>query len=1034
MNFRNYVGALYLLCFILSPFASNAKDLSKEASISPEDFKSLSFFPAGIPSGKKLPKGVYQLGLYQSMLTEDRSYVFSRKPLNFVVHDGVVNVSNSPDVNLFQNGKGVGRNTKINLLDFDEIWVSYQPKDFDRPCSLGLAIDAQNTKSADVYTLESSMAINRYSHQSSISLDGGNIVPRNLSYLINRTLGLHDDSDWRFVEERDEYAYSRLLKINLQKIDNIILEMGTSVKMVNFRLSRNNNFRPTDVLLWEDIPKRIYTANGKRLVSLDFASAIRRLMPESMNANVPINIVEMIAFIPKSASPSLLSNIPIRGLEANYTDAPVTGRENFTSLPAQHEMSGPGHWKWIVNLKTLQKNRVNHIDFLSGKIWEVMKDCVGAYKRVELVSHSNRSVPLILLNADISLKNLGVFDLNLEAAAGKIYRPKIISQILFDELPKSERKLQVGKLGAGALWGLHKLRIEPDKLSSLNLILNDFGIHTTGYGKLLISWERPLNITPEMHFSAIPLPFEYFANKTTFILYFSDGQQEKLPYLMGYAVPLGQYAGRKLQRIDLMVDVISKNNRFSLQSMNFFTIGEDELWRVLKDEGAKDGGFGVRRIKLGDIEYQAKEPTDNFWRDLANGLALANFGAVSWGGGKVKLSWLDGQPTSNFVKIGGWRFLYRGKDDQVQSWILGPSTVPNVSSHLKFADELYLFLSILVLLALNRWHLIFKKALLAAYSKVTIVANCLFLKILCVKRTALRIWLLIEKLAGTFICVMLWGATLFYFDEFPHDPLWSKLPYVSLNISLFVALDLIRRGVGEVNARLIYPAIKHLFYFQGSSYAWPPISVWMLSVGMFVWMLYVAYYQFGTIELFLVQSRFVFSWVPWLLSIIYGFLPWLLPAICRVLIWTAISLYKFVSIAFGGFNKLMATDLRRMSIIFILGIILYGSILGQASGVDVNSYILTVGNIIALIVVRAWVGGLKLILYRRWPCLASIVYGDSGSIYLAIALIGLFLAPILMLARLEFLSIQIMTVVYFSLVIGVVAKIISMRNRKIGGI
>lgn len=1034
MILRNFLSALITLLFVLNPFSSSAKDLNKDINISSEDNKNISYFSTDIPPGKKLPKGIYELGANLSLSMHEQSYISGRTSLEFEVNDNIVNLLNISNGNPFINGQEVSRNSNINLLDFDELWVSYQPKNLDKQCSLMLSLDVQKGKNADRYLLGSNMDAKQHSHQSFISVGGGKILPRDLSYLFNRKLGTEGDNDWRFVEERDEYAYSRSVRINLQNIDNIILDIDASIKLINFRLSRNNSYRPTDVLLWEDIPKQIFTANGKRLISLDFAAAMKKLMPEYIKNGGPINIVELIVFIPKSTSPTLLSSVPIKGLKANYSDSPVVISGEISSLPAHHEISETGTWKWVVNLNSLQKNRINNINFLGGIISETSRNCVGAFKKIELVSRSSQNIPVLFVEAQNSLKNLGVFGLNWAPDSRKIYSPKIISQVMFSELSKSEQKLDEVQLGADGLLSLRKSRIEAEKLSSINFILNDFGLNASGFGNLLISWKKPLRITPELYFSAIPLPFQNFTNGINVTLNFSDGLSVKLPYFLGYALPLGGYAGKSLQSIDLLAHITNGGDSFSLQSINLFSIGEFDFWAILKDAGVKNDIFDAQPIMLDKVEYRAKEPNDIFWHDLADGRGVINFGLVSWGGGDVKLSWISKLLSANIVKNEEWNFSYRGKDDQLQSWILGSSTAPNPNTHLKLTKEWYIIIIILVLLAINRWPYLFKEALLYINLNAVFVADYFSMFLLIFKQTALNIWSLIDKLANVFICLLFFGATLFYFDVFPHDPLWSKLPYVALNISLFVALGFIRRKLIETKAQSDDSALTYLIVNQGSSNAWPPISIWLLSMLMFSWMSLVAYFQFGTVELFLVKSEFIFSWIPWLISIIFGFLPWLLPFISKVLIWFLISSLKLVFFVFGGIKKLIATELRRILIIFFLGIFLYGLILNQLLFSNKNSIILTFGNLIALIMVRIWMNSLKLILHQSWPSLALSVYEDAGSVYLAIALLGLFLAPILMLAGLDFLAIQVMAVVYFGLVIGVVAKIFSMRASKIEGL
>lgn len=92
-----------------------------------------------------------------------------------------------------------------------------------------------------------------------------------------------------------------------------------------------------------------------------------------------------------------------------------------------------------------------------------------------------------------------------------------------------------------------------------------------------------------------------------------------------------------------------------------------------------------------------------------------------------------------------------------------------------------------------------------------------------------------------------------------------------------------------------------------------------------------------------------------------------------------------------------------------------------------GSYFFTIGGFSAVLVWRAWLMSVRVRLEAYWPLVAKI-YGGSGTLYFAGAIVGLIMMALLVMVQFEFLAEQMAIAVYNFLLVGTVLEILLLRR------
>lgn len=583
-----------IFCSTVPCSVANATDMPKFFVETDSVKDGISLVAQPLDVGRSLMSGDFGIRASVQLPLSDQRYVVERMPLELgdIRKDGIVALS-APSVSpkpraLLQAGSLGNHGSKPNLLDADELWLTYRAAPGSLQCGLSVDIEAQgvpynNSGKATPPAVVPLKVFSRSQQIRSVDVDlrGVKVLPRDVSYLIKRQTGMSNDHDWRVVEESNRRVVMRLLRVDLRDINSIELEMDKAVEQVNFRLSRRDTGKPTDILVWDAIPKEVVEFGDKRRVRLDFGRALKQQLPGALAAGTPLTLVEVVAYVPKGTVASAADEVPIRQLRANYI-APVSGGEDGDiELPAQLERVGPEVWRWRLSLAALHDTGLGEVEFLRGRIVPKGKHgCIAAFERAEFVSLATRKLPVVLADVQKTARSWGgPFGL-VHKDADEIEWPQLLAHYPLGLFSGGRAVTLMLPPGERQVWAEMGLSVTSRGASPLAVSLDAGGLHVKGAGDIESSWAVAVSLPDHAYLSVRPVVFDDAQREGKIRLRFSDGHAETLPYSLGEALSLRNFAGKRLVGADLLLHLPDKGGAVSIAEMALFTL------KVVKTEQA----------------------------------------------------------------------------------------------------------------------------------------------------------------------------------------------------------------------------------------------------------------------------------------------------------------------------------------------------------------------------------------------------------------------------------------------------------------
>jgi hypothetical protein len=1031
-------SCIFLYCITGSAFAGSIKNSPAIIVETETSNGALPQFSKTVAAGSDLPSGNFRIRANVKLPLDDQYYVLERQPIELLGTgaNGSITLSAprfSAQPNISDQSQLPDRNDlSSNILNADELWLTYRATSGSNQCGLSFDIETEGIpyKKAGQTTVPSAIPLKLFSRSRHLRsdesvLDGVKILPRDISYLIKSRSGMNPDPDWRIIKERNKHVFMRLLRVDLHDINSIELAMNDTTRQVNFRLSRMNTGKPTDILTWDAIPKVVFIRGGNRWVRLDLAKAIRQQMPGALDASTPLTLVEIIAFVQKDAESNTVAEAPIRVLRANYSE-PVSGMGvGDIELPAQIERAGPDKWRWRISMAALNDTKLGEIKFLRGRVTPNKEGCIAAIEQAEFVSLAMREVPAALTNIQDLVRGLGgPFGLAREDD-DEMELPKLLAQLHLGMVSGASLTLPPG---GRQVWGVKGLSVTSRGTSPLALTLNAGRLHMKGVGAVELSWASAVSLPGHAYLSVRPGFYNEAMHGTRVRLRFSDGHAETLPYSLGEAISLHKFAGRRLVGADVFLRFPTKGGAVSIAEMALFTVKVVSATQALKESLIADRMLDAYRVKLGNIEYAPKQPTAIFWRDLAKGQAWLDYGDVRWGGGEAIPVLSSLNPMLGMVKE--WRFVYRGGEDaRLQaSLVEPPATGADTGNPYQRWLKLGLFI-LLAVLAVILWRrgrlqhiaVLIWSSLLQLLHRSSLLGQ-VFAHSLWNFSVAQR------QVLNLLAVLMLWGAALLCYALCSLGPLGDKLPSALIVITLFSGLNIWRWRLQDETSN----SGNFLRRWIVSKSVWPPRIVWVVVVITLVFILLGMINQLfldadvkdfeellsviGPVNSLaalaliplaislLMDTKSLMVWIPMLFAILYGLTPWLCSWIYRMTMPNA-HLACWLVLGFG---------------LYAIGL----THIGQPG----ENYYFTFGGIVVVVIWYIWMERMRGPLQRRWPTVAEKIYGGAGSIYFSGALVGLAITALLLIPRLELLAEQVAVVVYYCLVTGTVLEIVALRR------
>ena len=1020
--------------FIVGPALAGSIKNSPKIIVETEYSKGeLPLISRTLADGSELLSGNFHIRANVQLPLNDQKYVFKRQPIELLSTDANDSIALSAprlsaQSNISDQSQLPDRNDlSSNILNADELWLTYRATSGSNQCGLSVDIETEGIpyKRVGQTTLPSAIPLKLFSRSRHLRsdetvLDGVKILPRDISYLIKRHSGMNPDSDWRLVEEKNRHVVMRLLRVDLRDISSIELAMNDTNRQVNFRLSRMNTGKPTDILTWDAIPKDVFMRGGNRWVRLDLANAIRQQMPEALDASTPLTLVEIIAFVQKDAVSNTVAEAPIRVLRANYSE-PVSGMGvDDIELPVQIERAGPDKWRWRISMVALNYTKLDEIKFLRGRITPHKKGCIAAIEQAEFVSMATRKVPAALTKIQDSARSLGgPFGLAREDD-DEMELPKLLAHLPLGKVSGTSLTLPPG---GRQVWGDMGLTVTSRGALPLALTLDAGRLLMKGGGDVGLSWASSVSLPAHAYLSVRPSFYNDAMRGTRVRLRFSDGYTETLPYALGEAISLHKFAGRRLVGADVFLRLPTKGGAVSIAEMALFTVKVVNATQAFKETLIADRMLDAYRVKLGNIEYAPKQPTASFWRDLAKGQAWLDYGDVYWGGGEAIPVLSSLNPMLGMVNE--WRFVYRGgADARLQASLAEPLATAADTGN---PHQRWLKLGLFILLVAGSVTLWRRGRL--QHIAVLLWSNLLQLlhrSSLLGQVFALSLWNFLvaqRQVLNLLAVLMLWGAALLCYALCSLGSLGDKLPSALIVITLFAGLNAWRWRLQDETSN---PG-NFLRRWIVSKNVWPPRIIWVVAV------ITLAFILLGIVnQLFvdagvkdftqllsdiglvsslavlaigiLMDTKSLIEWIPMLFAVLYGFTPWLGAWIYRL--------------------TMPSARLARWIVIVIWLYAIGLTHIGQPG----ENYYFTFGGMVVVAIWYIWMERMRGPLQRRWPTIAEKIYGGAGSIYFSGALVGLAITALLLIPRLELLAEQVAVVVYYCLVVGTVKEILSLRR------
>lgn len=492
-----------------------------------------------------------------------------------------------------------------NLLESDEIWVDYQAIQQGMSCPISLQIDARAVP-FEYFGPESSvqpfsLRLHGESHllrSIDIPLGKAKILPRDSAYLVKRYTA-QADPDWRVVDDASRRVFMRLVQANLRDTENLELVLSKEVLFVNLRLSKVASGKPTDILVWDEIPKQIIDEGDKRLVRMNLKQILRQKMPEVLSSKNPLSLVELIVFTPKPKfldSPNNTASSPpptlIDLLRINYSADPWSGEDaTGVELPVRHERLLGNRWRAHFDLSNLHATKkLKAIEYLRSYVASTnAAPCVAKILGTEAVVLEKRQVPTELLR----LQNLasswggpfGLVKKDRYNEISEIELPHILAHVPFGVFAENQGISRVLASGKTQIWNGSGVQVTPlaDTLGKVWMGTN--GLHLTGKGGAVLLWKQAAVLPPHTYLFLHETSNPFVRNKERqVVLRFVDGTHVKRTYFSGEAIPLDSFTGRNLRGVELVLQLPEEPDSLTFEELVLFSIKARAASAVMKEE------------------------------------------------------------------------------------------------------------------------------------------------------------------------------------------------------------------------------------------------------------------------------------------------------------------------------------------------------------------------------------------------------------------------------------------------------------------
>lgn len=458
---------------------------------------------------------------------------------------------------------GIGKSLP-NLLNSDELWVTYRSKLSADPCHISgrlavrlLPFATTERAPSNARTIHVKFGPHK-THQIFVNLDNGLAQPRTVEYLLQEQTGRHHIDRWQLVTRHNNRTYERLLNLNMRNLDQIKLVMDPAVSTVNVRLSRLRSGMPTNVWDWDQIPKTEYIKNGMHVVVLDVGALVKDAFHGEGHGS--LQLVELIAHSHLS-----IVGAPVKSLTATYVKA-GSNQKNIGS--GYSERIGSGLWRWRISLRSLQRSDLTALDLLKGEITNEGDKCVQGFKKAELVQLGTQKAPSVFVAAREKLRHWGgPFAALSSGHSGTIEWPTIVTNLPLATFASHEKRPELTTLETRHILARLGIKIKSED-NFLGTDIKAGVLALKGKGKVSLEWKTGVKL-PSHAFLFIKTAQS--TRHTKVILHFSDGSSEAIPSTFGDALDLSRFAGKVLDRVEW---------RFSFPKSGSISISELVLFNV----------------------------------------------------------------------------------------------------------------------------------------------------------------------------------------------------------------------------------------------------------------------------------------------------------------------------------------------------------------------------------------------------------------------------------------------------------------------
>lgn len=503
--------------------------------------------------GRSLPSGTLGLRARVNLSWADQDVLAEQTGLQ-VQKSGPTSVSFSPT----SDNPEPQNQPKDDLLGYDQLWVDYDTDLTQRQCVPAASLRAsgvdrlEKNKSALTLDLRTAQAGMR---SEQVNLSGGRILPRDNLYLIRRQTGVGGDPDWRVVQDQQNLVYMRLLRLDLHSVEMLELEMSPDVQQVNFRLSQDSRGRPTDVLTWDDLPKEIRDTGHSKVVRLYLGEVLQQRFAETLQNDKPLSLVEVIAFVAADKTMAHVDEI----ITAPVTAARVFRREKKDAahaktvfLPSETERTGPGKWRWKVNLAPLQALDLREASLIDGQLSIVPtsadQTCIADIRQVSLVGLFKKRQPAVFAEINRTTRQWGGPFGVAEEGGDTLEWPHVLAQLPFPEIHGHKKQKVTLPSGQEHLWPDLGFSLKSAGDKPAIATLDSRGLSVTAADLLEARWHVAAKLPEHTHLLLELGSNDGLLPPGSLTLDFTDGS-DNITYFPGQTADLGKYAGRQLRQV-----------------------------------------------------------------------------------------------------------------------------------------------------------------------------------------------------------------------------------------------------------------------------------------------------------------------------------------------------------------------------------------------------------------------------------------------------------------------------------------------------